>query len=86
MRVSYDLLLPLYTRFKKMHTENPRICIILSVLNLAGIEFLITLSQIKKFDTLNDISINVYTNEKEIADTTHRSKEEQTRKPLVRGG
>jgi len=61
MRVSYDLLLPLYTRFKKMHTENPRIRIILSVLNLAGIEFPITLSQIKKFDTLNDISINVYT-------------------------
>jgi len=37
-----------------------------SVLNLAGIEFPMTLSQIKKFETLNDISINVYTNEKGI--------------------
>ena len=31
------------------------------VLNLAGIEFPITLIQIKKFETLNDISINVCT-------------------------
>ncbi|KAG5321401.1 MOS1T transposase, partial [Pseudoatta argentina] len=38
----------------------------LPLLNLAGIEFPMTLSQIKKFETLNDISINVYTNEKGI--------------------
>ncbi|KYN00049.1 hypothetical protein ALC62_09194 [Cyphomyrmex costatus] len=31
-----------------------------SVLNLTGIEFPMTLSQIKKFENLNDISINVY--------------------------
>ncbi|XP_011054553.1 PREDICTED: uncharacterized protein LOC105146165 [Acromyrmex echinatior] len=37
-----------------------------SVLNLAGIEFPMMLSQIKKFETLNDISINIYTNEKGI--------------------
>ena len=47
------------------------------VLNLAGIEFPMTLSQIKKLETLNDISINVYTH------TTCRPKEEQTRKHLV---
>jgi len=35
-----------------------------SVLNLASIEFSMTLSQIKIFETLNDISINVYTNKK----------------------
>ncbi|KYM93653.1 hypothetical protein ALC62_15744 [Cyphomyrmex costatus] len=32
----------------------------LSVLNLTGIEFPMTLNQIKKFENLNDISINVY--------------------------
>jgi len=59
MRVSHGLLLlPLYTRLEKMHIENSRIRII-SVLNLAGIKF--PMSQIKKFETLNDISINIYT-------------------------
>ncbi|XP_018343250.1 PREDICTED: uncharacterized protein LOC108749198 [Trachymyrmex septentrionalis] len=37
-----------------------------SVLNLAGIEFPMTLNQIKKFETLNDISINIYTIQKGI--------------------
>ncbi|KYN22653.1 hypothetical protein ALC57_04943 [Trachymyrmex cornetzi] len=37
-----------------------------TVLNLAGIEFPMTLSQIKKFEALNDISINVYAIEKGI--------------------
>ncbi|XP_018368542.1 PREDICTED: uncharacterized protein LOC108764694 [Trachymyrmex cornetzi] len=37
-----------------------------SVLNLVGIEFLMTLSQIKKFEVLNDISINVHAIEKGI--------------------
>ncbi|KYN21953.1 hypothetical protein ALC57_05665 [Trachymyrmex cornetzi] len=37
-----------------------------TVLNLAGIEFPITLNQIKKFEALNDISINVYAIEKGI--------------------
>ncbi|XP_071574664.1 uncharacterized protein [Temnothorax nylanderi] len=35
-----------------------------SVLNLQDIEFLMTLNQIKKFENLNDISINVYSIEK----------------------
>ncbi|KYN14186.1 hypothetical protein ALC57_13605, partial [Trachymyrmex cornetzi] len=37
-----------------------------TVLNLAGIEFPITLNQIKKFEALNNISINVYAIEKGI--------------------
>ncbi|KYN21790.1 hypothetical protein ALC57_05831, partial [Trachymyrmex cornetzi] len=37
-----------------------------TVLNLAGIEFPMTLSQIRKFEALNDISINVYAIEKRI--------------------
>jgi len=36
-----------------------------SVLNVRNIEFPMTLSQIKKFENLNDISINVYSIEKE---------------------
>ncbi|XP_077265241.1 uncharacterized protein LOC143899112 [Temnothorax americanus] len=36
-----------------------------NILNLQGIEFPITLKQIKKFERLNDISINVYTIEGE---------------------
>jgi len=62
MRVSYGLLLPLYTRLKTMERKSSYPL----VLNLAGIEFPMTLSQIKKFETLNNISINVYTNEKRI--------------------
>ncbi|KYM95311.1 hypothetical protein ALC62_14051, partial [Cyphomyrmex costatus] len=37
-----------------------------SVLNLTNIEFPMTLNQIKRFENLNDISINVYTIENEI--------------------
>jgi len=36
-----------------------------SVLNLKDIEFPMTLAQIKKFENLNDISINVYCIEKQ---------------------
>jgi len=46
-----------------MWNGNPRIHII-PVLNLAGISN--KLSQIKKSETLNDISINIYTNNKGI--------------------
>jgi len=42
-------------------------------------------NQIKKFETLNDISINVFINEKGIV-PIRQPKEEQTRKPLVHGG
>jgi len=60
MPVSHGLLLLLYIQLKKMWNGNPPHYI--SILNLA--EF--PMSQIKKFETLNDISINVYTNEKGI--------------------
>jgi len=35
--------------------------------------------QIKKFENINDISINIYINEKRIVDTIRRLKKEQTR-------
>ena len=57
-----DLLLPLSPGSKKCGTG----VLVPARLNLAGIEFPMMLNQIKKFETLNDISINVYTNEKEL--------------------
>ena len=63
-----------------------------TVLNLTGIQFPMTLSQIKRFESLNDISINVYIIEKqkeilplliEYSPLAHRSKEGQTRQSLV---
>ncbi|KYM85826.1 hypothetical protein ALC53_04411 [Atta colombica] len=58
-RASHSQLLPLYTRLKKMWNGNPDIRIIPQrLLNLTNIEFSLTLSQIKKFETLNDISMS----------------------------
>jgi hypothetical protein len=38
-----------------------------TILNLKGIEFPMTLNQIKKFETLNDISINVYEKKEDLS-------------------
>ena len=69
MRVSHGLL-PLYTQLKNMERESscPRYTL---VLNLAGIEFSMTLSQIKKSETWNDTFINVYIHEKGIVPIRH---------------
>jgi len=72
-RASHSQLLPLYTRLKKMWNGNPDIRIIPQrLLNLTNIKFPLMLSQIKKFETLNDIFINVYIIEEDCADMTCR--------------
>jgi len=53
-----------------------------TVLNLKDIEFPMTLAQIKKFENLNDISINIYCREEkgtlDLSDSTYREEDGQT--------
>jgi len=76
MHVSRGLLLPFYTRLKEMHIENLHYTSVLN--NLISWTSNFRWRQIKKFENINDISINIYINEKRIVDTIRRLKKEQT--------